>query len=221
MPTSPYHTADGKRVPSVSTIKGAADFGKSGALMWWASDLGAQGIDARTVRDNAADTGTLAHAICTSHYGAEPPDYDAYTAEQIGEAESAAEAFFLWIMEHDLRPTLVEQPLISEALRYGGTPDIYGTLDGVPTLIDLKTSKTIYERADAKKPRLKLDYAIQMGGYSILLKESGRPVEQIVVLGIPKTDDTPISVYTVENITACEAMFMWCLDGHALKRSAK
>ena len=70
MPTQIYKTKDGKRVPSVTTITGR--FKESGGLIWWAWDLGIQGIDYRKVRDSAADAGTLAHAmICEKHAGKE------------------------------------------------------------------------------------------------------------------------------------------------------
>jgi len=60
MPTQKY-MIDGKRVPGVTTILGK--YKEAGGLIHWAWDLGMQNIDYRKVRDDAADAGTLAHAM--------------------------------------------------------------------------------------------------------------------------------------------------------------
>ena len=56
-----YKNAEGKRLPSVTTIIGR--FKDSGGFVHWAWDLGIQGIDYRKVRDAAADAGTIAHHL--------------------------------------------------------------------------------------------------------------------------------------------------------------
>jgi len=217
MPTQPYHTSDGKRVPSVSTIKGVYDGGKSEGLMRWARDLALDGnLDALVVRDEAADIGTLAHAICTGFFTGEQPDMTGFTPEQQEAANSSALSFFTWLGDHTFEPLLVEQPLVSEVHRFGGTPDLYGLLDGAPTLVDLKTSKSIFLRG-----RLKADYALQMGGYTTLLREHGHEVAAVTVLGIPKTDDTPMEVYDLADIEACVNGFLWCLDGYRMAKGWK
>lgn len=61
MPTQVYRLKDGTRVPSVTTI--ISRFKESGGLVHWAWQLGIDGKDYRKVRDEAADAGTLAHAL--------------------------------------------------------------------------------------------------------------------------------------------------------------
>ena len=61
MPTQPYFNKAGQRLPSVTTI--ISRFKESGGLIHWAWNLGREGQDYRQVRDEAADAGTLAHAM--------------------------------------------------------------------------------------------------------------------------------------------------------------
>ena len=56
-----YRLKNGKRVPGASTVAKIGD--DPSALMYWAWDLGKQGIDYKKAREQAADIGTLAHFL--------------------------------------------------------------------------------------------------------------------------------------------------------------
>ena len=208
MPTQPYFV-NGKRVPGVTTITSVYDGGKSRGLMSWAAKLGLEGIDAREYRDRAATIGTVAHDICTATYLGTEPDMLDLTPGEIGLAENSALTFFEWIGDKDFTAECVERPFTHEELRFGGCPDLYGVLDGVRTLIDLKTSKTIYLWQNGKKA-LKREYALQMGGYALLLERNGHPVDRVVVLGISKSEDYDFEEYAVQDIAECMMGFTLC-----------
>src|SRR5699024_7404942 len=60
--------------------------------------------------------------------------------------------------------------------RYAGTIDRYGLVDGMPALVDIKTSYTIH------KPLC----AAQLNLYCMMLEAEGRPVGQLYILHLKK-----------------------------------
>lgn len=174
-----YRTADGKRVPGVTTIIGVMD---KPHLVKWANNLGLEGIDSTAYRDRLADVGTLAHHLIECHWKGEEPQTDAYSAEHIGLASNAFLKYLAWEQDKTIEPILVEAQLVSEQYRYGGTIDFYGLVNGTPTIVDLKTSKAIYDT-----------HLYQVAAYSQLLKEAGYEVEQVRVLQVGRTEDEDFS----------------------------
>jgi hypothetical protein len=146
MPTAAggYYTADGKKVPSVTTV--LSKFRSSEALVAWANREGLAGRDFRTARDEAANTGTLIHAMVDAHVtgGKLHLDEDTYTEDQYDTARHAFEPFPEWWDRIGGKVVMTEQPLISEQYRYGGTPDCIGYANGIPLVLDWKTSKSVY-----------------------------------------------------------------------------
>lgn len=165
-----YKTSDGKRVPGATTITGLLN---KPYLVPWANKLGLEGVDSTKYRDEAADVGTLAHAIIQAHLSGEELDYGEYSAMQIDLAENAVLSYLEWETTHKVEPILLETPLVSDTNEYGGTVDCYCMLDGEPTLIDFKTGKAIYD-----------EYFVQTAGYAELLKEHGHEVKKIVILRV-------------------------------------
>lgn len=81
-----------------------------------------------------------------------------------------------FLSSHDVCWTLIEKPLYHPQLRYAGTIDRYGLVDGKWTLIDLKTSYTIM------KPLC----LAQLNLYRLMLIARGLPVEQMMILHLRK-----------------------------------
>ena len=162
MPTAPYYTQDGKRVPGVTTIIGR--FKPSDGLIHWAWSLGSEGKDYRAERDKAADCGTLAHAMIEAWLAGKDPEDVLFGADP-GLEEKARQAFGMarewW---EGQRFELVEQEchLVSEAYRYGGTPDcIVRDAKGRLALADWKSSNRLYS-----------DHLIQCAAYVQLWNEN-------------------------------------------------
>ena len=171
----PYKLSDGTRVPGVTTIaKVAAD---SEWKVSWAAKLAFAGVNPVAYRDEKANVGTLAHALCLAPFGGTPPDLEEYTPLEVQEARNSEGKWLAWLKGHSLEPILVEKPLVSEILRFGGTPDVYGSIDGLFTVLDLKTGAFIYPEA-----------WIQLAGYGLLLEESGHPVQQRIILNIGRDE---------------------------------
>ena len=156
-----YLLADGKtRVPGTTTITGR--FKDAGGLIQWAWKQGIEGNDINRIRDDAGDSGNLAHGMIDCWLlGKEQPAREArFTDEQWAHALNAFEQFKRWVTATRITITHSEMPLISEAHRFGGTLDAVGVLDGALCLLDWKSSGGIYA-----------DYIVQLGGYSILWHE--------------------------------------------------
>jgi genome maintenance exonuclease 1 len=170
MPTQPYMVG-GRRVPSVTTVLGR--FKSPDALVHWAWKLGLEGKDYRTVRDDAADAGTLTHALIEADIrGAAAPSLAAYPDDVVGGAVQAFEAYRAWRASTGAIPARTEVSLVSERHRFGGTYDAL-LLGEERVIADWKTSKRIYP-----------EHVIQLGGYALLHDEHfpGEPLAGGLVL---------------------------------------
>lgn len=170
-----YKTADGKRVPGVTTI--TKRFQESGGLVRWAYNCGRDGIDIDRARDDAAEAGHLAHGwVDDTIHGRPlrdpPPEL---SEEQVSGARAALDAFVEWRDQVKLEIVETEVPLVSEELRFGGTFDAIFRVNGRRMLGDWKTGNRVYG-----------DHLAQMGGYAILLEERGTPVEGVALLRFDK-----------------------------------
>lgn len=170
-PRPDYRTADGKRVPSVTTILDRVM--AKPALITWANRIGLQGKDLDSERDRTADAGSIAHELIAAHLEGRAPDlvyYDpgAYEAGQFGYLNARE-----WLSANTVEPLLIETPLVSEQYRYGGTVDLYARVNGRLEVIDWKTSSGIYP-----------DNFYQLAGYRAMLIENGHPVNGVRVVSI-------------------------------------
>lgn len=153
-----YHTANGKRVPGVTTVLGR--FKESGGLIHWAWSLGKEGKDYRDVRDKAADAGTLAHEMVEQFIRHQPIVCPEEPAEIAAKAKMSFEAFMEWTRQTRLVVTHTEMPLVSEKYRFGGTFDAI-LVNGKRAMGDWKTSNAIYG-----------EYLAQIAAYAILWEEN-------------------------------------------------
>jgi hypothetical protein len=152
-----YKLASGEKVPGATTVLG--EIAKP-ALIHWAWKLGIEGKDYKVFRDELAEVGTLAHKMILAHLKDETLCQDDYTANQIGLAENCFLKYLEWERQHKIEPISVEEPMVSETWRYGGTADFFGNIDGLLTVMDFKTGKGIYE-----------DYWYQLAAYGELIRE--------------------------------------------------
>lgn len=182
-PKGGYYAADGKRIPSVTTILGR--FKDSSGLIKWAYR---QGIEHQLLRSNgqpapndlydvtqkAADAGTIAHDLIEQHLlQGQEQDWKAFVAREefkhysdneqgvVDRAMNGYAQFKKWIAQTNLKITHTELSLKSEKYRFGGTLDGAGVdANGDRVLIDWKTSNAVYE-----------DYLVQLAAYALLLEE--------------------------------------------------
>lgn len=172
-----YRTADGTIVPGVTTVLGVI---AKPQLVKWANNLGLQGIDSTAYVDETAKVGTLAHQMIQEHLDGPKWDREAYTASQIDLAENAVLSFYEWERQTGakMETLLIEKQLVSETLKYGGTIDWYGRIDGKLWLVDIKTCKTLYS-----------EHEYQVAAYRHLLAENGLKVDGVRLLRVGRTND--------------------------------
>ena len=205
-----YKTKEGKRLQGATTIIDQQLGWNKGQLMGWTRKMALSGTDPNLYKQEMADIGTLGHELIMDYILHEKTgDTSDYSANQIKKANNCLNSFKAWGKDNDIEAILLETPMVSEKLLFGGTPDIYCLLDGVFTLIDIKTGG------------LWLEHYIQVGGaYDILLEERGEEVEDIILLNVPRAEGTKFTPHKITNQQRkiCRSIFELCLKQKNLKR---
>jgi len=182
MPANIYKTADGKRVPGVTTVIGGNLGWNKQALMYWANQVGLDGRNHREVSEEAADTGTIAHAMVEAELKGldwkELVDIKGVTKEQLERAENAYLAWLEWAETVNFELLYSEHLLVSEKYRYGGQIDV-AMVKRTTSIVDLKTSNGVYP-----------DHMIQLAAYGQLWNENhpDNPVQAYYLLRLSKED---------------------------------
>jgi len=169
-PKPGYHLKDGSKVPGVTTIIGR--FKDSGGLLWWAFDQGKAAERGEITslydkRDEAADAGTLAHAMVEAYIKGE--DLPIIADDEIGlQAKQGFANYLKWQQDNRIEVVEQELELVSETYKFGGCPDAIGVDSrGDLCILDWKTSNGVYP-----------DYLIQIAAYRQLWEENN-PTEPI------------------------------------------
>lgn len=171
-----YRLQDDTLVPGITTITGMLD--KPG-LAVAANRLGLQGIDSGVHWKGLASIGSLAHKIIEHKLKGTDPTADLrdYTANEIESARKSEAKFNQWVAQREFKFIDSEFQLVNETHRYGGTGDCYGEVNGKLSYIDFKTGG------------LFLESEMQGAANAENLIAHGRPVEQFILLGLPRTDE--------------------------------
>ncbi len=180
MPQSPtaahtrYRNKNNVIVPGVTTVIGLL---AKPALINWAWRLGMAGEDMNKVRDLAANIGTCAHYLVECYLTGEEPETQHFTAFTLEQAVKLAASFKEWHGLQDVETLAVEEKVVSENWQFGGMIDWVAKLNGVVTLLDIKTSRGIYD-----------EYRIQLAAYREAWNElhPKTPVEKVVVIHLDK-----------------------------------
>lgn len=202
-----YKTTAGQRVPGATTITGLLN---KPYLVAWANKLGLEGVDSTKYRDEAADVGTLAHAMIQAHLQGFELDMNEHSPLTIDLATNAVLSYLEWEKGHTIKPILCETPLVSDSMRFGGTVDCYCELDGKMVLLDFKTGKAIYD-----------EYFVQLAGYAELLKEKGYHVDECHILRVGRDETEGFEERTVKNWDRQFDMFVNLLDIYYIKKELK
>ncbi len=195
-----YYNREGKLLPGVTTVLGVLN---KPALGPWHNKMGLQGIDTAKYVDAMALIGTIGHQMICDHNRGVPFQTNGHPAELIDKAENCFLSYLAWEKQHIVEPILCEAGLVSETYGYGGTVDMLANVDGVPTLIDYKTSRALYA-----------EHMIQVAAYFELLIENGHRVQALRVLriGRDETEGFAERVIGIEESDKCFDLFC-----HALK----
>ena len=200
-----YKNKDGIRIPGTTTITGVMN---KPALVNWANNLGLQGVKVREYVDDLASIGTLAHYLIQCHVENVTPDTSDYSENQISSAENCLIKFYSWLDQQRFTLIEAEMMLVSEEHQYGGQVDIYCILNDKPTLLDLKTSKGVYD-----------DHFTQVGGgYAPLLVENGYPVEDVRIIRVGRTETEGFEDIRVPSIELHKERFLACLKLYGINK---
>ena len=202
-----YKLKNGKRVCGVTTITGVLD---KPALKYWANQLGLEGIKVQEYVDDLASIGTLAHYMIECHIKKIKPNLDNSSKNQIDSAENSFLKFLEWEKQHRIEFIASEMQLVSEKYKYGGTIDIYCILDGIYTLLDIKTCKGLYPDQDLQVG----------GGYFPLLVENGKKVDQAVIVRVGRSDNEGLNAEhrVIPNLSTYHKMFLLCQQIYEVKK---
>jgi hypothetical protein len=163
-----YLTPEGNRYPSITTVLSILS---RDSLAAWRARVGEE--EANKVSYRASTRGTAVHDIVEKYLDNEEIDRSKYTLDVIQS----------WL---NLMPILDERigkifsqetPLYSKYLGVAGRVDCVAEFDGVPSIIDFKTSKK------PKKREWVTNYFTQESAYAIMWEErTGMPITNLVTI---------------------------------------
>lgn len=159
-------TVDNKPVISVTRVTGVID--KSGPLMYWAVNMGAEFLTInleklkrdsngdvilklideskkqhRIRKEKAADTGSQVHAWVEGFIKAKT-EKDIPPVPKETEVYNGVMAFLKWTDEHNVKFLSSERHIYSKKHKYAGIMDAEAIIKGKKCVVDFKTSKGIY-----------------------------------------------------------------------------
>ena len=170
-----YATPDGNRYPSITTVLSLLT---EDSIAAWRRRVGDE--EANRIGHRASSRGTQVHAIIERYLKNED------TTDYLPHIRQSLE---------NLRPILdrsigksfgLETPLYSRYLGLAGRCDCVAEWEGVPSIIDFKTSRR------PKKKQQVPNYFAQMSGYAVMFEErTGMPIVNTVIV-MDVDNDEPI-----------------------------
>jgi len=149
-----YVTLEGKDYPSVTTVLSLIHKDK---IMEWRKRVGEE--KANQIGTQAANRGTAVHNIIEKYINNED------TSDFMPHVQQSLQNLKPLIDKHVTKVFATECPLYSDHLKLAGTCDAIVEWDGVPTIVDWKTSK---------RPKKKVDipnYFMQLAAYAVMWEE--------------------------------------------------
>jgi len=172
-----YSTPDGTKYPSITTV--LSILGED-SIRAWRKRVGEE--EANKISTKASGRGTAVHEIIESYLKNETTEkFMPHIKQSLNNVRS--------ILDERLGKIFgLEVPLYSAHLGLAGRVDCVAEFDGVPSIIDFKTSKRV------KKKDWISSYFAQMAGYAVMWEErTGRPITNTVV--IMDVDDNEAQVF--------------------------
>ena len=154
-----YVTLDGNNYPSVTTVLSLVHRDK---IQEWRKRVGEE--KANQIGTQAANRGTAVHNIIEKYINNED------TSDFMPHVKQSLQNLKPLIDKHVTKIFATECPLYSDHLKLAGTCDAIVEWDGIPTIVDWKTSK---------RPKKKVDitnYFMQLSAYAVMWEErTGMP----------------------------------------------
>jgi len=159
-----YVTLDGNAYPSVTTILSILS---EESIAKWRAKVGEE--EANKVSLRATTRGTAVHAIIEKYMNNDPNYAEGYLPHVIQSLENLKPL----LDKHVTKVYAQEVPLYSDHLQMAGTCDAVVEWDGVPTIVDWKTSRRPKKKANIG------NYFMQLAAYAVMWEErTGMPIQQ-------------------------------------------
>jgi hypothetical protein len=173
-----YLTPDGKKYPSMTNVLSvrAKDY-----LTEWRNRVG--DAEADRVCHHGVTRGSALHLLAEKHINNEDVDLRKempHVVQSFGVVRKILDAHVDRIMAQEVA-------LFSHYLKVAGRADLIAYYDGVLSIIDFKTSKTVKTEKDIE------DYFIQETGYAIMFEErTGIPITNLVTIMVVDYSSKPL-----------------------------
>ena len=183
-----YLSPDGQKYPSITTVLGVLS--KAGIAAWRAR-VGDE--EANKISHRASTRGTAVHDLVEKYLDNEElPEVLPHITASLSNLKPS--------LSRIGRIFAQESPLYSKHLGVAGRVDCVGEYDGVPSIIDFKTSKKI------KKKEWITSYFMQAAAYAIMWEErTGMPITNLVI--IMDVDNESPQIYVEHRDNWTEKLF--------------
>ena len=183
-----YLSPEGNKYPSITTVLGVLS--KAGIAAWRAR-VGDE--EANKISHRASTRGTAVHDIVEKYLDNEElPEVLPHITASLSNLKPS--------LSRIGRIFAQESPLYSKHLGVAGRVDCVGLYDGVPSIIDFKTSKKI------KKKEWITSYFMQAAAYAIMWEErTGMPITNLVI--IMDVDNESPQIYVEHRDNWTEKLF--------------
>lgn len=202
-----YKLKNGQSLLSVSSV--CKNWGGGGEFLTrWAYRMGLEGHDLDEYMNLVRRIGKLAHQMIFDHFNGTETNFYQYSELERDYAENSVLSFYEWAKPYELKPILLEPPLVSNKHLCGGTPDWYGEVNGTREVIDYKSGSGIWP-----------SHRLQISAYKEMLIENDNPVERARILNIPRGADESFAEEIVSNTDSYFQQFLHILDASYVDRA--
>ena len=198
---------DGVQVPGVTTVINVLN---KPALVGWANRIGLEGIAVGAYVDSLAAIGSGVHAMIEARLKGEDFDAGDYTPNEMAAAQGSVAKYEEWAKGKSIKVVGAEVQMVSAKYRFGGTADALLEIDGVLTVVDLKTGKGIYP-----------EHLYQVAAYAELAIENGHDVKAIRILNIPRAESEAFAERVATDWKLEWAVFYGALQVYDAQRAIK
>ena len=158
-----YVTLDGAAYPSVTTVLSILS---EESIAKWRAKVGEE--EANKVSLRATTRGTAVHAIIEKYMNNEPDYAEGYLPHVVQSLNNIKPL----LDKHVTKVYAQEVPLYSDYLQLAGTCDAVVEWDGIPTIVDWKTSRRPKKKANIG------NYFMQLAAYAVMWEErTGMPIQ--------------------------------------------
>lgn len=193
-----YKSSSGIPCVGVTTVLGVMN---KPALVAWANKLGLEGYEVGKWVDALAKIGTLIHYLIECDIKGEVADLSDYSENDINTAKEAFKKWVAWKEKNQFELIASELQIVDDELLVAGTCDIYAKVNGIPTVLDIKTSKACYS-----------EQRTQVVAYKELLLRQGKEVTDSRIIRIGRSENEGFDDILIGGSAVHWKRFLACLE---------